>query len=200
MRLSKETGLKPYVVEAPDVLTIDVVKLESKAETSVQTEKISGEHLVRPDGTIQLGQYGTVAVSGLTLTEAQTAIEKQLAHSFKEAQISLDVFTFNSKFYYVIIEASGEETGRITRIPCTGNETVLDALSITANLKQLAGKQISVARPSKNTKDADKVLSVDLSDVLATNKLATNHKLFPGDRLVVSAQSDRSKGAEPPAK
>ena len=41
-------------------------------------QQIAGEHLVGPDGTINLGTYGSVYVTGLTLDEAKTAIEKHL--------------------------------------------------------------------------------------------------------------------------
>src|SRR5262249_39589770 len=36
--------------------------------------QIRGEHLVRPDGTVGLGTYGSVPVAGLTLVEARSAI------------------------------------------------------------------------------------------------------------------------------
>src|SRR5439155_23151307 len=35
------------------------------------TQQIRGQHLVRPDGTVGLGQYGSVNVSGVTLAEAK---------------------------------------------------------------------------------------------------------------------------------
>ena len=41
-------------------------------------QEISGEHLVAPDGRINLGTYGRVRVVGSTIEEARTAIE---AHS-----------------------------------------------------------------------------------------------------------------------
>ena len=50
----------PYVIEAPDILTIGVTGLPKKSRS------VEGEHLVRPDDTIGLGEYGNVPVSGLT--------------------------------------------------------------------------------------------------------------------------------------
>jgi protein involved in polysaccharide export with SLBB domain len=41
-------------------------------------QQISGEHLVGPDGTINLGTYGSVYITGMTLEQAKEAIEKQL--------------------------------------------------------------------------------------------------------------------------
>src|SRR5260370_8241736 len=56
-----------------------------KAEASVSLYQsrafqfIRGEPLVRPDGTISLGSYGRVYVTGMTLDEAKKAAETQLS-------------------------------------------------------------------------------------------------------------------------
>ena len=50
----------PLVVEPPDVLLIEVLE-------ALPGRPITGERLVRPDGTISLGFYGDVHVRGLTL-------------------------------------------------------------------------------------------------------------------------------------
>ena len=46
----------------------------SLAQSSGQ-QQIAGEHLVGPDGTVNLGTYGTVYVAGMTIAEAKDAIE-----------------------------------------------------------------------------------------------------------------------------
>src|SRR5262249_4180746 len=61
-----------YVVEAPDVLEILAYALPGKGEL------VEGQHLVRPDGTVSLGRYGSVRVQGLTLDEATAKIVGQL--------------------------------------------------------------------------------------------------------------------------
>jgi polysaccharide export outer membrane protein len=57
----------PYVIGAPDLLTIEVLY-------ALPGRPISGERLVRPDGTISLGFYGDVHVRGLTLKQAKVKI------------------------------------------------------------------------------------------------------------------------------
>ena len=52
----------PYIVDAPDILTIDVVD-------ALPGRPIVGEYLVRGDGTISLGIYGDLHVRGLTLDQ-----------------------------------------------------------------------------------------------------------------------------------
>src|SRR5262249_39443217 len=60
-------------------------------------QQVRGEHLVRPDGSISLGTYGSLCVTGLTLAQAKFAIERHLAQYLLNPQISVDVFAYNSK-------------------------------------------------------------------------------------------------------
>ena len=57
----------PYVVEPPDILLVEVLE-------SLPGRPITGERLVRPDGTISLGFYGEVYVAGLTMNEIKEKI------------------------------------------------------------------------------------------------------------------------------
>src|SRR6185436_3137826 len=45
-------------------------------------QEIAGEHLVGPDGTVNLGTYGRVRVVGMTLDEVKAAIEAHLSSRF----------------------------------------------------------------------------------------------------------------------
>ena len=47
--------------------------------TDSALQHIAGEHLVRPDGTVALGIYGSVYVSGMTLEGAKRQIERHLS-------------------------------------------------------------------------------------------------------------------------
>src|SRR5438445_8854000 len=68
--------LPPYRIEPLDVLSIDVIGLPESDETPpIRNQLVS----VDADGTINLGRaYGIVRVAGMTLPEAQEAIEKFL--------------------------------------------------------------------------------------------------------------------------
>ena len=110
-------------------------------------QQIAGEHLIAPDGTINLGTYGSVYVSGLTVREAKEAIEKHLTQYLEAPLVSVDVYAYNSKVYYVITEGAGFGDN-IQRFPITGNETVLDAISQVQGLSRLSSKNIWIARPA----------------------------------------------------
>src|SRR5207302_10753758 len=70
-------------------------------------QQLRGEHLVRPDGTISLGSYGSVYVAGMSLGQAKCVVEKYLSQYLLNPQISVDVFAYNSKVYYVITDGGG---------------------------------------------------------------------------------------------
>jgi polysaccharide export outer membrane protein len=150
-------------------------------------QQLRGEHLVRPDGTVSLGNYGSVHVTGLTIPAAKKAIEQQLANYLYEPEISVDVSGFNSKVYYVVINLAGAGM-QIVRQPITGNETVLDALGQVYGLPPIASKdRIWLARPAPANSGCDQVFPVDLRAITECAATATNYQLLPGDRVYVQA-------------
>jgi polysaccharide export outer membrane protein len=150
-------------------------------------QQIRGEHLVRPDGTISLGNYGEVQVAGLTIPQAKKAIEEQLIKFLYLPEVSVDILGFNSKVYYVIFNLSGAGL-QVYRQPITGNETVLDALGGIGGIPPIASKdRVWVARPSPAYQGCDQVLPVDLNAIAECGSTATNYQLLPNDRLYVQA-------------
>jgi polysaccharide export outer membrane protein len=148
-------------------------------------QQIAGEHLVGPDGTINLGTYGTVFVTGKTLEEAKQAIEDHLAKHLDAPLVSVDVFSYNSKVYYVITEGAGYGDN-VARFPVTGNETVLDAIAQINGLSRLSSKDIWIARPAPSGVGCDQVMPVDIEAVMKGGATATNYQLLPGDRVFIA--------------
>ena len=146
-------------------------------------QQIRGEHLVRPDGTVYLGTYGSVYVAGMTLTQIKQAIEAALSVKIYKPEISVDVSAYNSKFYYVITDFAGNGE-QVTRVPATGNETVLDAISIVGGLSAVSSKRVWIARPAP-AGSGDQVLPVDWRGVTRRGTTGTNYQVLPGDRVFV---------------
>ena len=148
---------------------------------------VAGQHLVRPDGTVGLGIYGSVYVTGMTLQEVRCALERHLSRYIHNPQVSVDVLAYNSKAYYVIADGGGAgET--VVKMPSTGNETVLDAIAAVQGLPTVASKSsIWVARPSPELNGPDQILTVDWNAIAQGAQTATNYQLLPGDRLYVKA-------------
>jgi len=150
-------------------------------------QPISGEHLVRMDGRINLGIYGGVHVKGLTLTEAKEAIEFQLVEYLDTPNVAVDVFSFNSKYYYVIMEGAGFGD-RIQKFSYTGNETVLDAIADINGMDRVSSKRVWIARSSPMYNVGYGMcsrLDVDWRGITAEANYGTNYQLMPDDRIFI---------------
>ena len=148
-------------------------------------QQIAGESIVGPDGKITLGSYGSVSVVGKTIAEAKRAIEKHLTQFLEDPQVSVNIFAYNSKVYYVITQGAGLGDG-VYRFASTGNETVLDALSQINGLNQTSSKRIWIARPGRNSMGGDQILPVDWLGITQRGDIQTNFQVLPGDRVYVA--------------
>ncbi|MFL5338778.1 MAG: polysaccharide biosynthesis/export family protein [Gemmataceae bacterium] len=207
--LAKVT-LPPYVVEPPDVLIINVVRwplakdANGKATGAVLTSEdpirltpqpIEGTHLIRPDGTINLGVYGSVQVAGLTLDQIRENITGFLAQWFEDSPkaflVIVDVAAYNSKTFYIITDGAGYGE-QVYRFPIVGSETVLDAISQINGLPAVASKRhVWVARRSPAAgpeSNPDCVMPVNWCAITQYGDTRTNYQMMPGDRLYVKAQ------------
>jgi protein involved in polysaccharide export with SLBB domain len=72
----------PYIVEPPDNIMVEVLE-------ALPGRPVSGERLVRPDGTVDLGFYGPVHVKGLTLEQVKVAIIKHLRPYLSDENLGL---------------------------------------------------------------------------------------------------------------
>lgn len=194
----EKQSLPPYVVEPPDILLIN-----ASAATTLPTQPLIGQHLVRPDGTINLGIYGSVYVAGLTLDQIADVVASvlQARHAKKKdesgkliemtaaeikLELQVDVLAYNSKVYYIITDGGGYGE-QVYRIAATGNETVLDAISQINGLPAVASKKrIWVARATPDHSQP-MILPVDWCGIVRNGSAATNYQIFPGDRVYVNS-------------
>ncbi len=195
-----KVSMPDYVVEPPDILVVEVLE-------ALQGRPISGERLVRPDGKISLGFYGEVYVAGLTTNEAKAKVVQHLRQYLKDdmlgltekdeatgqerrvgpgmtARVFVDVAAYNSKVYYVQGEVKSP-----SRLPVTGNETVLDAINFAGGLTAEA-ELIGLIRPARPGEPGDLVLPVDLKAIIEGGDAKTNYQMLPGDRLVVARKPE----------
>ena len=193
---SNRTTTPLGVIEPPDQLRIEAVLRDPR---SGQTERlpvqpISGAYIVRPDGTVGLGIWGSVRVSGLTPEKAAEEIRRKLATftqvNGKSTQpenlfVSVEVLANNSKAYYVVTDAGSG--GQVMKFPLTGRETILDAIAQVPGLaSRLDGKSIHVLR-QRPEGGADQVLPVDWTAIIQRGDTRTNYQLMPGDRVTVTS-------------
>lgn len=149
---------------------------------------IAGEHLVRPDGTISLGVYGSIHVAGMSLEEVKQAVETALGEHIQNPEARIDVIGYNSKVYYVITDGGGVGE-RVDRLPYTGNETVLDAVAQIQGLSDVSSKRVWVARPAPPNVPGAQIMIVDWRGITEDGVTTTNYQVFPGDRIYIKADS-----------
>ena len=186
-----------YVVEPPDLIQIEVLE-------PLPGRPIQSERLVRPDGTITLGFYGDVYVSGLTLKEIKEKVVIHLRKYLTDEALGLvgqdprtgdyiridpvdsdrvfvDVASYNSHFYYVLGDVAAPG-----RLPITGNETVLDALQFVGGITpEAATNNIRLVRPAPPGACCAQELPVNIAAIMQAGDTTTNYQLLPGDRLFV---------------
>jgi polysaccharide export outer membrane protein len=178
--------LPAYVIEPPDILLVE-------SNLGLKDQPIRGQHLVRPDGTINLGIYGSVYVAGMTLDQARAAVAEVLGQRVKNLtvrNVSVDVLAYNSKVYYVITDGGGYGE-QVVRLPVTGNETVLDAISLITGLPPVASKKLIWVARATPDHHGERILPVDWIGITQHGSAATNYQLMPGDRLYVQSEKLR---------
>ncbi len=148
-------------------------------------QPVTGQYLVGPDGTINLRQYGVVHIAGMTVTEARIAVQNHLRQFLDSPELAVDVVAYNSKVYYIITQGAGLGDN-VRRLPITGNETVLDAISQVNGLSQVSSKKIWIARPAPHNFGCQQILPIEWDAITQGAQTATNYQLLPGDRLFVA--------------
>jgi polysaccharide export outer membrane protein len=189
-------SMPEYTVSPPDLLIVEVLE-------ALPGRPITGERLVRPDGTIPLGFYGDVYVNGLTVTEIKEKViihlrkyltdevlgltgldenNKPITIAPKDSdRVFVDVASYNSQVYYVQGDVAAPG-----RLPITGNETVLDAINYAGGLTPTASfPNIRLVRPAPPGTCQPQVLPINLSAIIQEGDTTTNYQLMPGDRIFV---------------
>jgi polysaccharide biosynthesis/export protein len=180
--------------EATAAISNKLKDILTQPEVSVQlartagTQPVTGQYLVAPDGTINLRTYGTVHVSGKTMVEIKLAIQEHLKQFFDSPEVSVDVLGYNSKVYYVITDGAGLGDN-VRRLPVTGNETVLDAVSSVGGLSQFSSKEVWIARPAPGNYGCEQILPVDYAAITRGGSATTNYQVLPGDRVFIADDS-----------
>jgi polysaccharide export outer membrane protein len=169
----------PYLVEPGDVLLVQPASLESPL-------RLPGDQTILPDGSILLGQYGRLIVSGKTLPEIETAARAQIQAQSKETvgPIIVRLVTRVSKVYYVLGEVNAPGAYVLN-----GRETVLDGIVTAGGLNDRASrKRIILSRPTKPN-SCRVVLPVCYNQIVQLGDTTTNYQLAAGDRIYVPSQS-----------
>jgi polysaccharide export outer membrane protein len=176
---------RPYVIEPPDVLDLQV-----RGTLPEAVRALAGQRLVRPDGTVGLGTYGSAHVAGLTTEQAADAIAARLklagaANGLTLRQLrrrlSVEVAVYNSKVCYVIV--GGDQGEQVYRLPLTGSETVLDVLATLPDMVPRLGKSTI-----RLVRRGDQSLPVDWKGITRRGATTTNYIILSGDRIIITPE------------
>lgn len=179
------------IEEATRAITKKLETVLSRPDVSVQLAKtsgtapVTGEYLVGPDGTVNLKEYGSLYVAGKTITEIRIDLQKHLSRYFDSPQAAVEVRQYNSKVFYVITQGAGMGDS-IRRVPISGNDTVLDALSVVNGLSQVSSAKIWVARPVPGNAGYEQIMPVDYEAIAQGGRTGTNYQIMPGDRVFIA--------------
>jgi len=166
--------LPHYVVEPGDVLRAEMVDLDSPV-------RLPADQPVQIDGKIDLGAYGRLFVSGMTLENAEKLVQTTIKAKTRDAgEVRLRLLTAESKTYFVLgeVNAPGEFT-------LTGRESVLNGIVRAGGLTSGADvSKILVSRPTKPC-ECRKVMPVCYRNIVQIGDTSTNYQLQPGDRVFI---------------
>jgi protein involved in polysaccharide export with SLBB domain len=194
------------VIEPPDLLLVEVL-------AALPGRPISGERLVRPDGSISLGYYGDVQVGGLTIPEAKEKIIQHLRKFLTDDTLGiiaeqtdetgepkLDPTTGkpcmrdpkDSAMVFVDVTAYNSRNYYVQgevhapgKMPFTGNETVLDVIQFAGGILPSADRSHVKLIRSYPKGSPVQVLPIDFEEVTMGTDASTNYTILPNDRLVI---------------
>jgi len=120
-----------YVLGASDVVRVNVWK----------NAELSGEAIVRPDGTITLALIGDVKAAGRTAAELRTEISRRLAVYVKEeaATVTVQVAAINS--YRFVVSGNVEHGGAFA---ANHFVTVSEAIALAGGPNRYASPELAV--------------------------------------------------------
>jgi polysaccharide biosynthesis/export protein len=194
-----------HVVEPPDLLLVEVLE-------ALPGRPISGERLVRPDGTISLGFYGDVHVAGLTLPEVKEKVIHLLQKYLTDTTLGLveidettaepridpntkkpmTIDPKESSTVFVDVTAYNSryyyvegEAAIPSRLIYTGNETVLDVIHYVGGLLPTADRSKIRLIRSFPKGSRVQVLPIDYEEITMGTDSSTNYQMLPNDRLVI---------------
>ncbi|MCC6508115.1 MAG: polysaccharide export protein [Pirellulaceae bacterium] len=173
-----KTVLPAYFVEPGDDLLIEPIDFAADL-------RLTADQRVMVDGSIDLGEYGRLIVTGMTVEQIEALVETRIESVVgKRHAINVRLLEANAAQVYVL-----GEVGSPAAYPLIGRETVLDAILQAGGLTSRASPcDIVLVRPT-NPCDCRVVLPVCYRQITQLGDTTTNYQLQPGDRIYVGGRS-----------
>lgn len=176
----------PEVLAAFDAPAEAVFRLGEGDEIQVDVwgrPQLSGEHVIGPDGRITVPIGGIVPVAGLARDEAANKITEALAPYYFDLGVSVKVQSYVSNRILLLGRVENPGIVRFETQP-----TLLEALARGGTLPVL-DKQATLTRCAI-FRGRDRVLWIDLQQLLAQGALTWNIRLQPNDLIYIPDSDD----------
>jgi polysaccharide export outer membrane protein len=160
-----------YVLGPSDVLKISVWR----------NPDLSGEAIVRPDGTISLALVGDLPAAGRTPGQVRSDVAQRLRQFIKDesAIVTVSVSAINS--YRFVVSGSVERPGAYS---ATHFVTVSEAMALAGGPNRFASPEKTIIIRTDTTKGVRRV-PIDYPSVMAGTHPEQDLPLMPGDMLYV---------------
>lgn len=185
LNVMKETAEANYAICPDDLLTIDVFTnkgerivdpdfelIDDRRQAYNQNRKTM-QYLVMPDGFVKLPVVGRIKVGGMTLDDAETALETLYNDFYQDAFIKLE---FNNKRAVVL-----GATGGLVIPLLNENISLLEVLALAGGIDD-RGKAYNIRLIRGDLNDPE-VHVIDLSTIEGMQR--ANLDVYPGDIIYV---------------
>ncbi|MEW6002610.1 MAG: polysaccharide biosynthesis/export family protein [Nitrospirota bacterium] len=159
-----------YIIGPDDVIEIDVFQ----AEELKRTVRVSSL------GYIGLPLIDQIKAKGLTVTQLEKEIARQLEKYLNEPCVSVYVKEYKAQRIGVIGAVDKPQVYTIT-----GQRYLLDMLSMAGGLTKEASTICYVLRPVNNQEQGTETLVIDLNELFEEGNLSLNIPVFNGDVINV---------------
>ena len=170
----QKQNLPEYRVAPGDIVLAEPIDFNSSV-------RLPAEQKIKPDGTIDLGQYGRLVVTGMSLDEIRDAVERKIAEKEeKNEPIHIQLTEPESQVYYVVGEVNSPAS-----YPIIGRETVLDAVLAAGGLSAQADRHNLILSRPTSPASCRAVLPICFRHIVELGDSSTNYQVMPGDRIYV---------------
>ncbi len=168
--------LGDYFLEPGDRILIEPTDLDSEIGSL-------GDQKIQVDGSVDLGEFGRIRVTGMTVEAVEAAVEDQIGLTGITTQMNVRLIESNAQEVYVL-----GEVGSPAAYSIDGHEHVLDAILRAGGLTSKASAcDIILVRPT-SPEACRVVLPVCYRQITQLGDVTTNYQLQPGDRIVVGSR------------
>ncbi|MGK2906838.1 MAG: polysaccharide biosynthesis/export family protein [Desulfuromonadales bacterium] len=169
-----------YIIGAGDVISVYVPGMVERSARISASGNEAGGFRVNTDGSIFLPHVGRVAVAGLSVTQLQEKLIEIFKSYIKNPILTVEIIEFKSQPVYLLGQFNQSGLFYLDR-----PTELLHGLALGGGLSPAANMR--GARLVRN----DRIVPVDIYELLNRNDLSQNIQLHSGDTIYVPGNEDQ---------